>query len=202
LNGRARSARLPLTTIEARPEGGVRIGAMVRNGHLAADLTIRERFPLEAILSGASAQLRNMATTGGNLMQRTRCYYFYDVAARCNKREPGSGCDAMDGFNRFHAILGASTHCIATHPSDMCVALAALDATVNLVGPAGPRTIAFADFHRLATDQTSTPPCNPALCDGRPCGGPPGPRRALARRRVPPRRRAHAVTAARRDRCR
>ena len=122
-------SRLPLAAIDQLPDGGVRIGAMVRNSHLAADRTIRERYPLlsQAILNGASAQLRNMATTGGNLMQRTRCYYFYDCAARCNKREPGSGCDAMDGFNRIHAILGASSHCIATHPSDMCVALAALD---------------------------------------------------------------------------
>ena len=144
-------SRLPLAGIDQLPDGGVRIGAMVRNSHLAADRTIRERYPLlsQAILNGASAQLRNMATTGGNLMQRTRCYYFYDGAARCNKREPGSGCDAMDGFNRIHAILGASPHCIATHPSDMCVALAALDATVNLAGPSGTRTLAFRDFHRL-----------------------------------------------------
>jgi xanthine dehydrogenase YagS FAD-binding subunit len=129
----------------------VRIGAMVRNSHLAGDRTIRDRYPLlsQAILNGASAQLRNMATTGGNLMQRTRCYYFYDGAARCNKREPGSGCDAMDGFNRIHAILGASPHCIATHPSDMCVALAALDATVNVAGPSGTRTLALREFHRL-----------------------------------------------------
>ena len=144
-------SRLPLAAIDQLPDGGVRIGAMVRNSHLAADRSIRERYPLlsQAILTGASAQLRNMATTGGNLMQRTRCYYFYDGAARCNKREPGSGCDAMDGFNRIHAILGASPHCIATHPSDMCVALAALDATVNLAGPSGTRTLAFRDFHRL-----------------------------------------------------
>ena len=143
--------RLPLAGIDELPDGGVRIGAMVRNSHLAADRTIRERYPLlsQAILHGASAQLRNMATTGGNLMQRTRCYYFYDGAARCNKRELGSGCDAMDGFNRIHAILGASPLCIATHPSDMCVALAALDATVNLAGPSGTRTLAFGDFHRL-----------------------------------------------------
>jgi len=142
---------LPLSGIDQLPDGGVRIGAMVRNSHLAADRTIRARYPLlsQAILAGASAQLRNMATTGGNLMQRTRCYYFYDGATRCNKREPGSGCDAMDGFNRIHAILGASPHCIATHPSDMCVALAALDATVNLAGPSGTRTLAFRDFHRL-----------------------------------------------------
>ena len=142
---------MPLAEIDQLPDGGVRIGAMVRNSHLAADRTIRERYPLlsQAILTGASAQLRNMATTGGNLMQRTRCYYFYDSAARCNKREPGSGCDAMDGFNRIHAILGASPHCIATHPSDMCVALAALDATVNLAGPSGARALAFTEFHRL-----------------------------------------------------
>src|SRR5689334_16786343 len=146
--------RLPLAEIEDRPDGGVRIGAMVRNSQLAADRTVRDRFPLlsQAILNGASAQLRNMATTGGNVMQRTRCYYFYDGAARCNKREPGSGCDALDGFNRIHAILGGSPHCIATHPSDMCVALAALDATINLVGPSGTRTVPFADFHRLPGD--------------------------------------------------
>jgi xanthine dehydrogenase YagS FAD-binding subunit len=144
-------ARLPLAAIEERPGGGVRVGAMVRNSHLASDPVIRERFPLlsQAVLNGASAQLRNMATTGGNLMQRTRCYYFYDTAAHCNKREPGSGCDALGGFNRIHAILGASPQCIATHPSDMCVALAALDATVNIEGPAGARAVPFADFHRL-----------------------------------------------------
>jgi xanthine dehydrogenase YagS FAD-binding subunit len=146
--------RLPLADIEDLSNGGVRIGALVRNSHLAAHRSVRERFPLlsEAILNGASAQLRNMATTGGNLMQRTRCYYFYDSASRCNKRQPGSGCDALDGFNRIHAILGGSPHCIATHPSDMCVALAALDATVNVVGPSGTRTLAFTDFHRLPGD--------------------------------------------------
>lgn len=143
--------RLPLTAVEERPDGGLRIGAMVRNSHLASHPVVRERFPLlsYAILNGASGQLRNMATTGGNLMQRTRCYYFYDTATHCNKREPGSGCDALDGFNRIHAILGASSQCIATHPSDMCVALAALDATVNIEGPTGARTMPFADFHRL-----------------------------------------------------
>jgi xanthine dehydrogenase YagS FAD-binding subunit len=143
--------RLPLTAVEERPGGGLRIGAMVRNSHLASHPIVRERFPLlsYAILNGASAQLRNMATTGGNLMQRTRCYYFYDTASHCNKREPGSGCDALDGFNRIHAILGASSQCIATHPSDMCVALAALDATVNVEGPGGARAVPFADFHRL-----------------------------------------------------
>jgi xanthine dehydrogenase YagS FAD-binding subunit len=143
--------RIPAGGVEDLPGGGLRIGAMVRNSHLAAHPAVRERFPLlsSAILNGASAQLRNMATTGGNVMQRTRCYYFYDVTARCNKRTPGSGCDALDGFNRIHAILGASPHCIATHPSDMCVALAALDAAVNVTGPAGDRTLPFLDFHRL-----------------------------------------------------
>jgi xanthine dehydrogenase YagS FAD-binding subunit len=146
--------RLPLSDIAELTDGGVRIGAMVRNSHLAANALIRERYPLlsQAILMGASAQLRNMATTGGNLTQRTRCYYFYDTAARCNKRLPGSGCDAMEGFNRIHAILGASPQCIATHPSDMCVALAALDAKVNVVGQSGDRVIDFKDFHRLPGD--------------------------------------------------
>jgi xanthine dehydrogenase YagS FAD-binding subunit len=113
-----------------------------------------ERYPMlaSAILAGASAQLRNMASTGGNLLQRTRCYYFYDVATPCNKREPGSGCSATTGLNRMHAILGTSEACIATHPSDMCVALAALDAKVHVARPAGTRTIAFADFHRLPGD--------------------------------------------------
>ncbi len=145
---------LPLTDITELPDGGVQIGALVRNAHLAAHPGIRRRYPVlaQAILNGASAQLRNMATTGGNLLQRTRCYYFYDHAARCNKREPGSGCDALGGFNRIHAILGASESCIATHPSDMCVALAALDATVQVQGPGGEREIPFADFHRLPGD--------------------------------------------------
>jgi xanthine dehydrogenase YagS FAD-binding subunit len=143
--------RLPLAQVEERADGGLRIGAMVRNSHLAAHPVVRKNYPLlsEAILNGASAQLRNMATTGGNLMQRTRCYYFYDEAAHCNKRTPGSGCDAVGGFNRIHAILGASQECIATHPSDMCVALAALNATVNVTGPNGGRSIPFGDFHRL-----------------------------------------------------
>jgi xanthine dehydrogenase YagS FAD-binding subunit len=146
--------RVPLADIQETSNGGLRIGALVKNSHLAADARVRERYPLlsYAILNGASAQLRNMATTGGNLMQRTRCYYFYDVASRCNKRSSGSGCDAMHGFNRIHAVLGASSHCIATHPSDMCVALAALDATVNVTGPSGERTIPFAEFHRLPGD--------------------------------------------------
>lgn len=145
---------LPLSQVEELPGGGVRIGALVKNSHLAANQIIRERYPVlsEAILNGASGQIRNMATTSGNLMQRTRCYYFYDGAARCNKREPGAGCDALEGFNRYHAILGASEHCIATHPSDMCVALAALDATVQVTGRDGERSIPLVDFHRLPED--------------------------------------------------
>jgi xanthine dehydrogenase YagS FAD-binding subunit len=129
----------------------VSIGALVKNSHLAANQLIRERYPVlsEAILNGASGQIRNMATTGGNLMQRTRCYYFYDTESRCNKRDPGAGCDALEGFNRIHAILGASESCIATHPSDMCVALAALDATVHVTGTNGKRAIPVIDFHRL-----------------------------------------------------
>src|SRR5437773_4249561 len=128
---------VPLTQIEALPDGGVRVGALVRNSDMAHHPLIRSRYPLlsEAILAGASAQLRNMATTGGNLLQRTRCYYFRDTSARCNKRQPGSGCDAIDGFNRIHAVLGTSDQCIATHPSDMCVALAAIDATIRVKGP-------------------------------------------------------------------
>jgi xanthine dehydrogenase YagS FAD-binding subunit len=147
-------SRLPLTAVEETPSGGVRIGALVPNSDLAYHPLIAERYPLlaSAILAGASAQLRNMATTGGNLLQRTRCAYFYDTATPCNKREPGSGCSAIGGLNRGHAILGTSDACIATHPSDMCVALAALDATVRVAGPAGARTIAFADFHRLPGD--------------------------------------------------
>jgi xanthine dehydrogenase YagS FAD-binding subunit len=138
-------------TIEARADGSVLIGAGARNTAVAADPTIRRRFPMlaRAILAGASAQIRNMATVGGNIMQRTRCRYFYDAAAHCNKRQPGSGCDAIDGFNRYHAILGASSACVATHPSDMCVALAALDARAHLEGPAGPRVLSLVDLHRL-----------------------------------------------------
>lgn len=145
---------LPLAQIEELPGGGVRIGAMVRNSDLAYHDTIRKNFPVlsEAILAGASPQLRNMATTGGNLMQRTRCYYFRDTAAPCNKRDPGSGCSAMEGFNRIHAILGASRQCIATHPSDMCVALVALDAVVRTKEPQGERSIPFEEFHRLPDD--------------------------------------------------
>jgi xanthine dehydrogenase YagS FAD-binding subunit len=142
---------LPLKTVEETASGGVRIGALVPNSDLAYHPLIEKRYPLlsSAILAGASQQLRNMASTGGNLVQRTRCFYFYDVATPCNKREPGSGCSARDGINRINAILGTSEACIATHPSDMCVALAALEAKVHVAGPAGERTIAFADFHRL-----------------------------------------------------
>ena len=131
--------------------GGVSIGAQVRNSAVAAHPLIRQRYPVlaQAILFGASGQIRNMATVGGNMMQRTRCYYFYDETSRCNKRNPGAGCDAIDGFNRIHAVLGTSEHCIATHPSDMCVALTALDASVHVAGPDGVRTIPFTDFHLL-----------------------------------------------------
>lgn len=143
--------RLAPAGIEETAGGGVRIGAGVRNTAVANDRLIRQRYPVlsQAILFGASGQIRNMATVGGNLMQRTRCYYFYDKASRCNKRDPGSGCDALEGFNRIHAILGTSEHCIATHPSDMCVALAALGATIHVEGPGGPRAIPFDDFHKL-----------------------------------------------------
>ena len=137
--------------IEAREDGSIIIGAGVRNTAVAADRAVRTRFPVlaRAILAGASGQIRNMATVGGNIMQRTRCTYFYDDAARCNKRAPGAGCDAIDGFNRIHAILGASPSCVATHPSDMCVALAALDAIVHLEGSGGARTLPLVDLHRL-----------------------------------------------------
>jgi len=147
--------RLPLDSIEELPDGGLRIGALVPNADAAYDPRVIARAPLvsSAILAGASAQLRNAATTGGNLMQRTRCWYFYDPATPCNKREPGSGCSAIHGLNRVHAILGASEHCIAVHPSDMCVALAALDARANVFGPAGERSIPLAEFHRLPGEQ-------------------------------------------------
>ena len=145
---------LPLARIEETDDGGLRIGALVPNSDLARHPQIEARYPLlaSAILAGASAQLRNMATTGGNLLQRTRCLYFYDTGKPCNKRTPGSGCAAIGGINRMHAILGTSEHCIATHPSDMCVALAALDARVLATGRGGERSIAFADFHRLPGD--------------------------------------------------
>lgn len=140
-----------LSEISHLSEGGIRIGALMRNSETAYHPVIEEKYPLlsKAILAGASAQIRNMATNGGNLMQRTRCYYFYDIHTPCNKREPGTGCSAMKGYNRIHAILGHSENCIAVFPSDMCVALAALDAVVNISGPDGDRTLAFADFHRL-----------------------------------------------------
>jgi xanthine dehydrogenase YagS FAD-binding subunit len=144
-------SRLPLKSVEETADGGLRIGALVPNSDLAYHPLVAQRYPVlaSAILAGASQQLRNMASTGGNLLQRTRCCYFYDTATPCNKREPGSGCSALNGLNRMHAILGTSESCIATHPSDMCVALAALDAKVRVAGPAGEREIAFADFHRL-----------------------------------------------------
>jgi xanthine dehydrogenase YagS FAD-binding subunit len=144
--------RLPLAQIEQIPGGGLRLGGLARNSDVANHAFVRQQYPVlsQALESGASPQLRNMATVGGNLMQRTRCYYFYDPAfPQCNKRNPGSGCGAKNGFNRIHAILGQSDQCIATHPSDMCVALAALDAVVRVSGPKGERQIAFADFHRL-----------------------------------------------------
>ncbi|UIJ72548.1 xanthine dehydrogenase family protein subunit M [Aurantimonas sp. HBX-1] len=140
-----------LAAIEMLPDGSTRIGAMVRNADLAHDPDFAARFPAvaEALLSGASAQLRNAATVGGNLMQETRCRYFYDTASACNRRAPGSGCDALEGENRAHAILGWSEHCIATHPSDFCVPLAALDSVVELEGADGRREVPLADFHRL-----------------------------------------------------
>src|SRR5436305_3916643 len=145
--------RLALKKIEKIPTG-LRIGALATNSEVAKSLLVQESFPVlsEALLAGASPQLRNMATVGGNLLQRTRCYYFMDTAFPCNKRVPGSGCPAIPGFNRIHAILGASDKCIAVHPSDMCVALAALDAVVNVEGPQGARRIPLTDFHRLPGD--------------------------------------------------
>jgi xanthine dehydrogenase YagS FAD-binding subunit len=144
--------RLPLDKIEETPDGGLRIGALVRNSDLAADPRVRQRYGVlsRALLAGASAQLRNKATTGGNLLQRTRCYYFYDITKPCNKRSPGSGCAALAGFNRIHAILGTSEHCIATHPSDMAVAMRALDAKVETVNRQGEaKVIPIAEFYRL-----------------------------------------------------
>lgn len=149
--------RLPLNRIEELDGGGLRLGALVSNNDTAYDARVQARYPLlaSAILAGASPQLRNAATNGGNLNQRTRCYYFYDVDTPCNKRNPGEGCGAIGGVNRIHAILGTSEQCIATHPSDMCVALAALDAQVQVSGPSGDRTIPFADYHRLPGDEPS-----------------------------------------------
>lgn len=145
-----------LDRVDTLPDGGLRIGALVRNSDAANHTLVRTRYPLlsQALLAGASPQLRNMATVGGNLMQRTRCAYFYDTAfAQCNKRAPGSGCAAIGGFTRMHAILGASAQCVAVNPSDMSVALAALDATVQVSGPRGTRAIPFAAFHRLPGDR-------------------------------------------------
>lgn len=142
---------LPLDAVEELHDGSVRVGATVRNSDLAAHPLVRERYPVlsQALLAGASGQLRNMATTGGNLLQRTRCPYFQDLGKPCNKREPGTGCGARDGVHRDHAVLGHSPQCIATHPSDMAVALAALDAQVELYGPGGRRSVPAAEFHRL-----------------------------------------------------
>ena len=147
--------RLDLARIEDTPDGGLRIGAMVRNSDLAADARVRARYGVlsRALLAGASAQLRNKATTGGNLLQRTRCYYFYDTTMPCNKRVPGSGCAALEGFNRIHAILGTSDQCIATHPSDMAVAMRVLDAQVETIDAEGKvRVIPITEFHRLPGD--------------------------------------------------
>src|ERR1039457_2847861 len=163
--------RLELTKVEPTANGALMVGALVRNSNLANDPHVIEKYPLlsQALLSGASPQLRNMATTGGNLLQRTRCAYFREPNAGmpggygCNKRTPGTGCAALEGFNRTHAILGTSDHCIATHPSDMCVAMAALEAVIHVEGPKGKRTIAFADFHKLPGD---TPQIENALEPG------------------------------------
>ena len=146
--------RLPLAAIE-EIDGGLRLGALATNADTAYDERVQRRYPLlaSAILAGASPQLRNAATNGGNLNQRTRCYYFYDTATPCNKRAPGTGCSAIGGLTRIHAILGTSEACIATHPSDMCIALAVLDAEVRVQGPGGERVIPFADYHRLPGDR-------------------------------------------------
>lgn len=156
---------LPSHGIAESADGGISIGAAASNTAVANHPLVRSRYPFlsQAIVFGASGQIRNMATVGGNLMQRTRCYYFYDHAASCNKRQPGSGCDAIGGFNRIHAILGASESCISTHPSDMCVALAALGATVHVEGPDGQRAISFDSFHHLPE---STPHIETALQPG------------------------------------
>lgn len=145
---------LDLKKIETLPNGNIKIGALVRNSDLAYDATIMQKYPMlsKALLAGASAQLRNMATTAGNILQRARCSYFYDTAMPCNKREPGSGCSAIKGYNRMNAILGTSEKCIATHPSDMCVALAALDTIIHVESANGERTINFLDFHLLPGD--------------------------------------------------
>jgi xanthine dehydrogenase YagS FAD-binding subunit len=148
-------SRLPLREIEELPGGGLRIGAQAANSDTAGDVRVRTRYPAltQALVAGASGQLRNKASVGGNLLQRTRCPYFYDTAAPCNKRDPGSGCSAVGGFNRIHAILGASDACIATHPSDMAVAMAVLDAEVELLDADGAeRRVAIGEFHRLPGD--------------------------------------------------
>jgi xanthine dehydrogenase YagS FAD-binding subunit len=148
-------SRLPLDRVEETDGGGLRIGTAVRNSDLAAHPLVRERYPAlaRALLAGASGQLRNAATTGGNLLQRTRCVYFQDVTTPCNKRTPGSGCSAIGGYTRYHAILGASQHCIAVHPSDMAVGMLALDATVHTLGPNGERALPIEDLHRLPGDE-------------------------------------------------
>jgi xanthine dehydrogenase YagS FAD-binding subunit len=148
-------SRLPLDGVEVLDDGGLRVGAAVRNSDLAAHPAVRRSYPVlaQALLAGASGQIRNAATTAGNLLQRTRCVYFQDVTTPCNKREPGSGCSALEGFSRSHAVLGASDRCVATHPSDLAVALAALDATVVVLGPGGERRVPMADLHRLPGDR-------------------------------------------------
>ncbi len=147
-------SKLPLDKVEEVAGGSLRIGALVANSDLAYHPLVERRYPVlsSALLAGASQQLRNMASVGGNLLQRTRCPYFYDTATPCNKREPGSGCSAVGGLNRMNAILGTSESCIAVHPSDMCVALAVLEATVRMTGPRGERVMALSDFHRLPGD--------------------------------------------------
>lgn len=156
---------LPLKQVHPGADGGLRLGALVTNSCVAYNEDVQLRYPLlaKAIMAGASPQLRNMATTGGNLMQRTRCCYFYDTATPCNKRAPGEGCSAIKGFNRAHAILGTSGYCIASHPSDMCVALAVLDAVVEVAGPNGDRSIPISEFHRLPGD---TPHVDTSLQQG------------------------------------
>lgn len=146
---------LPLRGIDELPDGGLRLGGLATNADTAYDVRVQSRYPVltSAILAGASAQLRNAATNGGNLNQRTRCYYFYDIDTPCNKRLPASGCSAIGGFNRIHALQGASDQCIATHPSDMCVALLALRAKVRVTGLAGERVIPIADYHRLPGEE-------------------------------------------------
>jgi len=158
-------SRLPLTDITRRDDGVLHIGAMVRNSDMAAHPLIRQHMPLvaQALLAGASGQLRNMATTGGNLLQRTRCVYFQDLTTPCNKREPGSGCSAREGFGRYNALFGTSDACVAVHPSDLCVALAAVDATVVVEAAAGERRVPFAELHRLPGD---TPQHDTSLAHG------------------------------------